>query len=167
MPIARATFTLRTLRGPSACWKHPPPHGDRAEGQRDEAMFDIYQSRRRPLMSLSSRTARISRSTIDGTETGDAYGRLKTPGWNNSGASRRSDTISAGETGISSKKWTRWMVDRQPNARSPAKAAPMRCFGAGAARQRPANHASASSVAADRANALATSSCEAFAARRS
>jgi len=118
-------------------------------------------------MSLSSRTARISRPTIDGTETGDAFGRLKTRGGKNSRASRRSDAISAGETGISSEKWTRWMVDRQPNARSPAKAAPMRCFGAGAARQRPANHASASSVAADRANALAASSCEAFAARRS
>ena len=165
--IAGAAFTLRTLRGPSACWKHPPPHGDRAEGQGTKRCLTSIRAGESHSMSLSSRTARISRPTIDGTETGDAFGRLKTRGGKNSRASRKPDTISAGETGISSKKWTRWMVDRQPSARSPAKATPMRCFGAGAARQRPANHASASSVAADRANALAASSCEAFAARRS
>ena len=103
-------------------------------------MFDIYQSRRKPQYELVVPHG-TNIETYDKMERrlANAFGRLKTRGGKNSRASRRSDAISAGETGISSEKWTRWMVDRQPNARSPAKAAPMRCFGAGAARQRP-NH---------------------------
>jgi hypothetical protein len=70
-----------------------------AEGQRDEAMFDIYQSRRRPQYELVVPT---NIETYD-RWNGD-WRRIRTT---ENPRREEQDTISTGETGIYAKKWTR------------------------------------------------------------